>query len=61
MGRYTEKGRNRRRGNGETEEKEGERTREGRQRAEVAVDHSFIVGWREEGKAMGNFKGLWRS
>lgn len=61
MGRYIEEGRSRRGGNGEIEEKEGESTREGQQRAEVAVDHSFRVGWCEEGKAMSNFKGLRRS
>ena len=47
----------RRRRSGEIEKKEGESMREGRCRAEVGVDHSFRAGWREEGKAMSNFKG----
>lgn len=47
--------RGRRRRNGEIAENW---EREGRQRAQVGGDHSFRVRWREEGKAMGNFKGL---
>ena len=45
---------------GQMEEEEGETTREGRWRAEVGADHSLPAGWREEGKAMSNFKGLGR-